>query len=110
MRKLNRSVARAYAREMGIQHMNKRRVEAKTVQLHGMQRVFNVRAKSIFGDFYARLMTGTLPGAVRKSIKRYDKALDKRAAEARESISNSAARLRLNDRKAAQFPRACGAR
>lgn len=74
MRKLNRSVARAYAREMGIKHMNKRRVEAKTVQLHGMQRTFNVQARSIFGDFYARLMAGTLPGAVCKEIRKIEAA------------------------------------
>lgn len=110
-RSIKRSIARAYARELGMQHPNKRRTAEKTTNLHGVMRTFTIRDKSRFGDFYARLTGGALPIGVEKVIQRIESRRDKAQAAAHKiAVERHVARnMRLN-LKAERFPAACGAR
>lgn len=108
-RSIKRSIARAYARELGIQHQNKRRVAQKTANLHGIMRTFTIRDKSRFGDFYARLIGGNLPGGVEKVIRRIEARRDKAQAAAHKiAVERRGERNMRMNLKAERFPAACG--
>lgn len=110
-RSIKRSIAKSYARELGMQHPNKRRFAQKTTNLHGVMRTFTIRDKSRFGDFYARLIGGNLPSGVENVIKRIEERRDKAQSSAHKiAVERRGARnMRLNF-KAEQFPTACGVR
>jgi hypothetical protein len=107
MRKIRRSIAKAYARELGMQHPNKRRVSTKQILIRGRMTPITVAAQSAFGEFFAKLMDGhksTVKALARieKQRSANQRQADKRAQERRK------ARWDKLDAKAAQFPIACG--
>lgn len=109
MRKLERSVAKSYARELGMQHMNKRRSETKIITVRGTEMPISVRAKSAFGVFYQKLGFG-LNGKLAREVARIEKRRWQNALKAvdAQEKSRSKRQAKLNA-KAVQFPIACGA-
>ena len=109
MREIRRAVARGYARDMGIDHLNKRRQQTRTVKVGEKERKVTMPAKSRFAALWRRLL-GEGERKPAKEIRKIEQQRDKnqRAATTLAAKRKLERQAKLN-RKAELFPKATGA-